>query len=267
MTADLLEITVSDGVLHAEINKPDVLNAIDPDVYVAIDEMLNQAETDPDVSVLMVSGKGRAFSSGFDLKQSAEQTELPVWEQYDWLRTQRATLMRLWNFEKPTIAAVHGHCIGAGFHLMNHFDLVVADEATRFSEPEARYSLLPQPLTVSMAGIRRAKGILFTGDTFSADEAYAMGLVNHVATSGEHVTKAREYANKLTKVPAETLIMTKNILNRTVEMQGFELMHEWAWDQFLLSKIMETGVKREFNDLAKEQGISAAYKWMKERFA
>lgn len=264
--AGLVETVLHDDVLEIALNRPAMHNAIDTEMYADLDAAFSSARDEAAVKVVILSGRGKSFCSGFDLKKSSDQTKEPVYDQYRSLAEQRERLLKIWDFPKPVVAAVQGHCIGAGFHLMNHVDIVVASENAKFGEPEARYSLLPQPFSVWLLGARRAKELLMLGDTIDAVEAHRIGLVNRLVPGDDPWDAALEVANRLALMPQELMSMTKRMINTSVDVQGFRHMHEWAWDQFLITKLMTTELKAEFLQIGERDGMRQAYAWMKERF-
>jgi len=264
---DRLVETVSHGeVLEIALNKPKAHNAIDSRMYDDLDAAFTAAAADSTVKAIVLSGRGKSFSAGYDLMQSSEQTKRPVFEQYELLARQRGTLLKIWDSPKPVVAAVQGYCLGAAFHLMNHVDIVIAAEGATFGEPEARYSLLPQPFSVWLLGARRAKELLLLGDTIDAAEAHRIGVVNRVVPESELAETALAVAQRIALMPPELMSMTKRMINSTLDAQGFRTSHEWGWDQFLITKLMTTELKQEFLSIGEREGMRQAYTWMRERF-
>ncbi|MCE0764952.1 enoyl-CoA hydratase-related protein [Pseudonocardia kujensis] len=263
----LVELVSHGDVQEIALNNPAVHNAIDPQMYEALDAAFTTAQADPEVNAIVLSGRGKSFCSGFDLKQSSDLAKQPVFDQYQLLAQQRATLLKVWDSPKPVVAAVQGHCLGAGFHLMNHVDIVVASENAKFGEPEARYSLLPQPFSVWLVGARKAKELLLLGDTIDAAEAHRIGLVNRVVPEQDLRDTAFAVARRVALMPPELMGMTKRMVNATLDAQGFRTMHEWAWDQFLITKLMTTELKEKFLSIGAKDGMREAYTWMRKRFS
>ena len=200
------------------------------------------------------------------MEQSTEHGQTDVWEQWEDLQDQRNMQLKMLDFSKPIVCAVQGYCLGGGFELASLVDLVVAADSAVFGETEIRYSLLGQPNNIWLLGVRRAKEIMMLGDRFSADEGFRIGFVNRVVPEAELFKYAHKIAEKLAKMPSETMRMLKRILNKSVEAQGMKIMGDWGWDMFLLSKIMVTKDRKEFNRIAAERGMKAALKWSNDKF-
>ncbi|MBC7726589.1 MAG: enoyl-CoA hydratase/isomerase family protein, partial [Microbacteriaceae bacterium] len=134
-----ITLSLTDAVAHLVLNRPARLNALDKAALLEINQAMDQLEADPQVRVIVVSGAGRAFSSGFDLKaQMAQRPEgAQVWREI--LDLDFDTTMRFWNSPKPTIAAVHGACLAGAFELAMACDITIASEDAVFGEPELKF--------------------------------------------------------------------------------------------------------------------------------
>lgn len=131
---ETIQLRTSDGVAHIELHRPERLNALDAQCLRELNQAMDALEADADVRVIVISGAGRAFSSGFDLKAQMEQKPegAAVWR--DILDLDFDTTMRFWNCPKPTIAAVHGPCLAGAFELAMSCDITIAaDDAARIT--------------------------------------------------------------------------------------------------------------------------------------
>lgn len=254
------------GVATVMLNRPEKLNALTDEAWDEMNKIMDIIESDDTVHAVLLCGAGKAFCSGFDLEHSTAHGFTEVWDQWDDLQEQRSYQMRLWDFPKPVVCAVQGYCLGGGFEFAGLADLVIAAEDAKFGETEIRYSLLGQPNNIWLIGIRHAKEIMMLGDYFSAEEAYRIGFANRVVPTESLYEYSHKLCEKLAKMPDETMRLTKRLLNKSVEAQGFKIMGDWGWDMFLLSKLMVTKSRKEFNRIAEEQGMKAALKWSNDRF-
>ncbi len=116
-------------IAELKLNRPQVLNAIDPTMVRELREAIDMIEGDDAVRVLVVSGEGRAFSAGFDLKASAARGDTSPEEWRKILEEDFAVTMRFWDCSKPIIAAVHGFCVGGGFEIALACDITIAAES------------------------------------------------------------------------------------------------------------------------------------------
>jgi len=128
------------------LNRPDKLNALNGAMVAALMSVLDAAEADPEVRVIVLAGAGRAFSSGYDLTEEAEGTIGGPVEWRDLLASDVAATLRFLDSPKPVIAQVHGYALAGGLELAMACDLIVAAEGTKLGEPEIRYGSAPVTL-------------------------------------------------------------------------------------------------------------------------
>jgi enoyl-CoA hydratase/carnithine racemase len=174
------------GVATIELNRPDKLNALSPQVYAELGAALAAAAGDESTAVVVLRGAGRAFAAGADIDDYVGLSEAGFRELID---GSRAVVDQFARCPKPIIAAVRGFALGGGFELVLACDLVVASANARFGLPEARLGLLPggggtQRLP-RLVGRLRANELIMTRRILTAHEAYAWGLVNRVCPDGE----------------------------------------------------------------------------------
>ncbi len=169
------------------LNRPDRLNAINEQMLEDLGAVLDAIEADDEVRVVVLHGAGRAFCSGFDLKDEAEAAEPGVVDLIPSMQHDMASIMRLWHFPKPTIAAVHGYAIAGGCELALACDLTVASEDMKLGEPDLRFGagvvvlLLPW-----LTGPKQAKELYLVGDDrIPAERCLEMGLINRVVPERE----------------------------------------------------------------------------------
>lgn len=156
---------VADHIAQLTLNRPERLNAQNKASLEEINRAMDSAEADDDVRVIVVSGAGRAFSSGFDLKAQMEQRPegAKLWR--DILDLDFHTTMRFWNSAKPTIAAVHGACLAGAFELAMACDITIAAEDAVFGEPELKFGAgIVTLLLPWMTSPKQAKRIILSAD-------------------------------------------------------------------------------------------------------
>src|SRR5499427_1000241 len=177
--ADSLVLTRREGpILVVTLNRPDKLNALHPDLVSELSTALADAEGASDLNVLVVTGAGRAFSAGLDLELLLKWG---VQEKVDYLDSVLRIFHRIWEMPQPVIAAVNGPAIAGGFDLAAFCDIRLAAKNAVFGQAEINLGLVQviHPLYKTI-GLARAKELAMTGENISADEAYRIGLVNHV---------------------------------------------------------------------------------------
>jgi 2-(1,2-epoxy-1,2-dihydrophenyl)acetyl-CoA isomerase len=215
--------TVTGQVAYLTLNRSEALNALTPAQRDRLITLLTEASADPSVRAVVLTGTGRGFCAGADLRSGGA----PSGEQVagDVARVIRQGAQRLTaavlDCEKPVIAAVNGTAAGLGAHLALACDLVLAAESAKFIEVFVRRGLVPDGggayLLPRLIGPHRAKELMFFGDALSATDAERLGLVNRVVPDGELEKTAREWAERLAAGPTRALALTKQLVNASVD--------------------------------------------------
>lgn len=261
--------SVSGNVAHLSLNRPDRLNALNKAALLEINEAMDQAESDPEVRVIVVSGTGRAFSSGFDLKAQMEQQPegSKIWREI--LDLDFDTTMRFWNSPKPTIAAVHGACLAGAFEMAMACDITIASEDAMFGEPELKFGAgIVTMLLPWMTSPKQAKRIILSADDrIGAADALTMGLVSRVVPRGQHLDEAMRTARGIALMDADLVGQTKKAINRTYDLQGLQTALRMALDIDHAIESHGSPDKRAFMAIARERGMREAIAWRDARFA
>jgi methylglutaconyl-CoA hydratase len=172
------------GKLTLLLDRPDVGNALSPELVEAMEAALAGAAEDPAVRVVIIGGSGRHFSAGADLRAMKSMREAGHTANVaDAMRTQRLFAW-LAELPKPVVARVHGAARGGGVGLVAAADVVVASNAATFAFTEVRLGIVPamiSPFVLARLGAARARRLFLTGETFDAEQALAWGLVDHTA--------------------------------------------------------------------------------------
>ncbi|OGL17814.1 MAG: enoyl-CoA hydratase, partial [Candidatus Rokubacteria bacterium RIFCSPLOWO2_12_FULL_69_21] len=186
MSDDLLEV-IKDGVAVLTLNRPDRLNAMSRPMLAALEEALERLAGDADVGVVVLTGAGRGFCAGGDVKAMAEGTEFgeaPLEQKAQELRSRMEVSRWLHEMPKPTIAMVRGAAAGAGLSLALACDLRIAGDTARFGTAFARVGYSGDFggsfFLTRLVGTAKARELYFTADLLDAQEALRLGLVNKV---------------------------------------------------------------------------------------
>jgi enoyl-CoA hydratase len=203
---------------------------------VEIRKALEDSAADPAVRVVILTGAGRAFCAGADIKEICE-IRSPM-EAHLFVTSVQRVFNKIERLDKPVIAAVSGLALGGGCELALACDLRIAAENATFGQPEIKIGVIPgaggtQRLP-RLVGLGRAKELLFTGDTIDAQEAYRIGLINKVVPVEALMSETKKMALKLTKQPPLALKTTKTVVNEGINMniqsalaleaRGFEIL-------------------------------------------
>jgi enoyl-CoA hydratase len=249
-------------------NRPRALNALNATLLAETTRALAEHASDQEVAAIVVHGEGRAFSAGFDLKESAARGTSGALAWREVLEHDFDFIVQFWDCPKPTIAAVHGHCLAGAFELMLACDITVAAEGTLFGEPEVRFgSGIIAMLLPWITGPKQAKELLLTGnDKVPAERALAMGIVNRVVPADDLMTTAKAIADDIAAAAPLSVQLTKRAIIRTYEIMGLRQALLAALETDILLEASEGPERAEFNRIRREQGLQAAIAWRDARF-
>ena len=207
---------VEEHIAHVVINRPLVLNAIHADVHHGIVDGMRQADADEEVRVVILSGKGRAFSAGGDRGLTPqERAAMKPANSVD-------TALAIWNCRKPVIAAVQGYALGQGAEIAAICDMTIAADDARFGEVQVNMGSGPPIFSAPSAmGIKQVKEYLLTGEHFTAQRALEVGLVNKVVPRDRLMEEALVLARRLASLPPKAVQGDKKLINDAYERAGF----------------------------------------------
>ena len=248
-----------DGIAKITLNRPEKLNALSQALLADLRGALDEIEPDHEIRVVLLTGSGRAFSSGFDIAPGQHRAEVPATARWDAMHLAPRTLMRFWYLRQPTIAAVNGYAMAAGNVLALACDLVLASESAQFAEPEIRHvAHSPNTFLPFMTFNKHLNWFYLMGDTIDAQTAKEWGLVNRVVPPDQLEAAAWEAAVRLAKVPPFAAQHMKRSIHQTYEKMGFTA----AFEDHLVMRMVEglvPGVpeKDQLNKIRDEQGLRA----------
>ncbi|QRG70036.1 enoyl-CoA hydratase/isomerase family protein [Brevibacillus choshinensis] len=235
MAYEQLQVHVENKVGWIKMCRPDIRNAMIPELRRELHTALAQLDQDDQVNVLVLTGDGKAFCAGGDLggmnrKIDAVTGRKKLLQSHELIRT----LLRL---EKPVIAAVNGAAAGAGFSVALACDMIVAAKSSFFVQSFVNVGLVPDLGAVhfltSLLGPHRAKELMFTGERVTADKALELGVVNRVIDDEGFLTEVGAIAEKLAKGPAISMGLTKAMVNRSILSQLHDTFEMEAFAQGL----------------------------------
>jgi enoyl-CoA hydratase/carnithine racemase len=196
------------AVLSLTLDRPKKKNAITPQMYQSLADQINGAASNFDIRAVVISSTGDSFTAGNDINDFASNPQMDEGSPVS------NFLFAIHNFPKPLIAAVKGRAVGIGTTMLMHCDLVIANPDAKFSMPFVSLGLVAEGgssyLFPRLVGHAKAAEILFTGRTFSADEALAMGLINSIAQ--DELAGAMAFAQEIAEQPPNAVINTKALL-------------------------------------------------------
>jgi enoyl-CoA hydratase len=202
------------GIATIKLNRPQVLNAMNKQLWLDFQVALEDVKNDPDLKALIITGEGRAFSAGADLKESKNRS-LVQYREY--LVELQETSRKIIRFEKPTLAAINGYALGSGYELALACDIRIAAEEAQIGSPEARVNSSVTGgafrLIQDLIGPGKAKELLFTAENIDGREAERIGLVNKAVPLGRLMEEAREMARKIAANSSFSIKMIKKGLH------------------------------------------------------
>jgi enoyl-CoA hydratase len=180
---------IKDGICHIQLNRPDVLNALSPTLVIELKDAFEVAAHDDAVGVIILSGAGRAFSAGVDLKQMNESIQGGKFSQDEILKTGLVMIENIQTMPKVCIAMVHGFCFTGALELALAFDLMYVADNTKLGDTHAKWGILPKwgmsQRLPQKVGIMKAREMSFTCKTISGKEAEQYGMANKSVPANE----------------------------------------------------------------------------------
>ncbi|MEA3487475.1 MAG: enoyl-CoA hydratase/isomerase family protein [Thermodesulfobacteriota bacterium] len=211
-----------------KLNRPKVLNAMNKQLWLDFQAALEDVKNDPDVKVLIITGEGRAFSTGADLKDSKDRS---LEDYRDYLVELQEASRKIIRFEKPTIAAINGYALGSGYELGLACDVRIAAEEAKIGSPEARVTSSvtggAMRLVQDLIGPGKAKELLFTAEYIDGKEAERIGLVNKAVPLDQLMDETMEMAKKMAANSSFSIKMIKRGLNMARGEVSLEALMEY----------------------------------------
>jgi enoyl-CoA hydratase/carnithine racemase len=259
------------GVLIT-LNRPNAMNAMNRELWEELDSALAEAETDPEIRAVVLTGAGSSFSVGEDISGDDPETAWPygipkgsslVYE-YDRFRdSDRKDILGRqlyrWQYPKPIIGAVSGWCLGAASWLALTCHVTIAAEDAVFGQPQIRHGGSTDFIWVALAGFKNALRYSLTGDHVDAREALRIGLVNQVVPKDKLLEECLALVERVARVPPETVKINLHIATMGMEMMG--LRKAWTLNSELAAMARLTK-REEFNkrlEEAKKKGGLKAF--------
>ena len=235
MSADLIE-QAKDGVAVLTLNRPDRLNAMSRPMLDALLEALPRLAEDPAVGVVVLTGAGRGFCAGGDVKAMAEGTELggqTMEEKAQALRSRMETSRWLHEMPKPTIAMMRGPAAGAGLSLAMACDMRIASDTVKLGTAFARVGYSGDfggsYYLTQLVGTAKARELYFTADLLDAQQALALGLLNRVVPDARLEEETMALASRLARGPRVALRYMKRNMNAAESASLKEMLDLEAW--------------------------------------
>jgi enoyl-CoA hydratase len=217
---DLIVLTVCDAIATIKLNRPDRANAFDGTMWLALEEAARVVKYDPAIKAVIITGKGKVFCGGIDIKQALTEGiclgDRTLRAGSECLQYVSGVFTLIERLPVPVIAAINGGCIGLGLELALACDIRLASDSAVFSIPEVVFGLVPDcggtQRLPRLVGPAMASELIFTGRRISAAEALRIGLVNHLYASDQLMIETEKMASEIAANPAEAVQASKRCL-------------------------------------------------------
>ena len=216
---EFIQKSIQNGIATLTLNRPEVFNSFNREMALQLQEQLDKAATDPEVRAIVITGSGKAFCAGQDLKEVTTPELNPGFkkileEHYNPIIT------KIRAIEKPIIAAVNGVAAGAGANIALACDIVIAHEKVSFIQAFSKIGLIPDSggtfFLPRLIGFGKATALMLLGDKINATDAEKMGMIYKVTPLEEFEETVSNMAHTLAQMPTKALGMTKRLLNESM---------------------------------------------------
>jgi 2-(1,2-epoxy-1,2-dihydrophenyl)acetyl-CoA isomerase len=222
-------------ILSLTLNRPDSLNSFSPEMILGVKSALVDAANDDSVQVIVLSGAGRSFSAGGDVKTMGEAGPVQV---YDHIGKLNELIVTMKSLEKPIIAAVHGFAVGAGFNLALACDMIIAAEDSKFALSFSQVGLVSDGggsyFLPKLIGPHLAKQFFFSAEAIPAERLYQLGVINFLYPLEKLQEEATKVALKLAQGPGKAYGMQKKLIEHSFTASLAEILEQERITQTLM---------------------------------
>ncbi len=215
MTKELVQLSLDGPIATVVLNREDKLNALNAEMLAALEEYADELDRRREVSVVLMTGTGRAFCVGADIFEWSDLTPLEMGRR--WIRDGHRIFERYARLPQPVIAALNGYTFGGGLELALAADLRLAAAGAQLSFPEVKLGVIPgwggTQRLAQLVGPSRAKQMIFSGERVDAEAAEWWGLVNEVVPNEQLPQRARELAEAIAANGPVAVQMTKQLID------------------------------------------------------
>jgi enoyl-CoA hydratase len=230
--SEIVKYEKKDRIAYITLNRPERYNAINDIMPSALEKRVQEANEDPQIHVIILQGNGKAFCSGYDLKEYAEKPRPQIGSQempwdptidYKMMKKNTEQFMSLWRSYKPVICKIHGFAVAGGSDIALCCDSVIMADDAKIGYPPARLWGCPTTMMwVYRLGAEKAKRMLLTGDLIDGKEAEKIGLIYKSCPAEELGQEVQKLAKRMAGIPQNQLMMQKMVINQAYNQMGLE---------------------------------------------
>ncbi len=257
------------------LNRPDDLNPLSWQVLGEIENVLDDALQDDSIGVIVIEAAGKAFSTGYDLREEHWITSqypanfpdhVDIRKDRDDVHTIVDYWMKMWRYPKPIIAKVQGDCLSGAGELLGVCDLAVVSERARFGHPAGRDLGIPPSIMFwpMLIGYRKTKELLYTSRLINAHEAEKIGLINEVVAHEDLDARVALLAAHIARAPSDNLSILKEVSNTWFENMGMEPSVRRGADLDAIYHQFDSF--KDFFQTLRKEGVKAAFKKRRELY-
>jgi enoyl-CoA hydratase/carnithine racemase len=259
---------VDDRVAVITLNRPDRMNAFGKQLRDEFPDAVARADQDPEVRVIVVTGAGgRAFSTGYDQKESAQSEQKKSVEEWRGRMDSAYQFTRcVMDCSKPTIAVIDGYCLAGAMELAQMCDIRYCSDDARFGAIEARFSHGLATMIMPWIVGNHCRELIYTGDLFGAEEALRIGLVTRVYPKALLVPETLKIAKRMSRVALSCLQWNKRALRETFEIMGQRAALRYGVEAAAIMDAQSSPEYDRFDEIRRTEGLSKANQWRDAQF-
>jgi enoyl-CoA hydratase len=257
-----------DRVAVITLDRPERMNALSQKLCAELPAAIQAADQDPDVRVVVITGAGgKAFSAGYDIKESAEAPKRNLAEWRDRLNRDLVFTFAPWNCSKPVIAMISGYCLAGALEFAQMCDTRYCSDDSKFGVVETRFSNGIATYIMPWILGNRCRELIYTGDTFDADRAFRLGLVDRVFPKAALEAETMKIAKRMSRVALAALQWNKRAINNTFDTMGLRAALQYGVEACSLLDAQGTPEYSTFDEIRRTKGLGEAMKWRDAQFA
>ena len=234
----MIQFEILGSVGKITLNRPDKYNSFVREMALGVQKKLDDCRSDETIRCILITGAGKAFSAGQDLKEATDPKGPAIEEIVR--KHYNPIIRKIREIEKPVIAAVNGVAAGAGANIALACDLVVASRSASFIQAFSKIGLIPDSggtyFLPRLIGLPKATALMMTGETISAKKAETLGMIYSVYKNAEFESKSLELARSIAAMPTKGLGNTKKLLNQSLHNSLDDQLNLEAKTQALSAK-------------------------------
>ncbi len=268
MSYQYLLYSVEDRVATLTLNRPERHNALSQGLVDEIMAAVAEADADPEVRVVIVTGAGgKAFSAGYDIKESAEKPKRTLAEWRARMQKDIKFTYSVWDCSKPVIALIDGICYAGALEFAMCCDMRYCSDVSTFAAVEARFSNGIATMIMPWLIGQKSRALIYTGDAIDAAEALRVGLVDGVFPKDEVQAQVTKIARRMSRVSLDCLRWNKRSINQAFETMGLRNAIAYGAEACAIMDSVGSPEAEKFDSIRRSEGLGAALKWRTEQFA